>query len=313
MCYGSALGRGAGGLQAVGFNGIFEGVPPPVPKLLLWLAPALLLTQGLCAQDKVHTQQGAVHDGRIMKVDADGVWIDLGGAQSKIKRSDLTRVEIPVPPDAAEAFKMHDAGRYDAAIAKLEAVMAHYEGLPQDWIEQAGYILADCHLKAGQFAKAHDLFQRTEKYFPDSPRVSTSVAGRARAAFGMKNYADAVKLLEPLVAGKEKILGLSDADKNDLASACLTLGECYYAQDQKPKALESFLKVTALYYVNSAAVSEATYWSGIVFEETNNLQRAAGQYKDFLRTAAGSPRAGDAKTRLQKVEAGLPNDQPKKS
>ena len=91
-------------------------------------------------------------------------------------------------------------------------------------------------------------------------------------------------------------------------SAFLTLGECYYAQNQKPKALECFLKVTALYYVNAPAVSDALYWSGVVFEETNNLPRAAGQYKDFLKTATGSPRADDAKTRLQKVEAKLPKD-----
>ncbi len=265
------------------------------------------------AQDKVYTEQGAVHNGRVMKVDAEGVWIDLGGAQSKIKRSDVTRVEIPIPPEANEAFKLHDSGQYAAASAKLELVMSRYEGLPQDWIEQAGYMLADCHLKNNDYAKALEIFQRTEKFFPDSPRIATSIAGRARAAFGLKDYDGAVKLLEPLIADKEKVVGLTDQDKNDLASACLTLGECRYAQGEKAKALESFLKVTALYDVNASAVSEALYWSGVVFEETNNLQRAAGQYKDFLKTAAESPRAGDARNRLQKLESKLPKDQLKNS
>lgn len=277
-------------------------------NLLFPLALAALLGVNATAQDKLFTAQGATHNGHVTKVDADGVWIDLGGAQSKIKRSDLTRVEIPIPADATEAFKLHDDGKYSAAIPKFEAVTARYEGLPQDWIEQVGYGLADCYLKTDNYSKALEIFQRTEKFFPDSPRISTSVAGRARAAFGMKDYDGAVKLLEPLVAEKDKIVGLSDADKNDMASACLTLGQCYYAQGQKPKALESFLKVTALYYVNVPAVSEALYWSGVVFEETNNLPRAAGQYKDFLKTTAGSPRADDAKTRLQKVEAKLPKD-----
>jgi TolA-binding protein len=116
-----------------------------------------------------------------------------------------------------------------------------------------------------------------------------------------------------MVAERGKILGLTDADQNDMASACLTLGECYYAQGQKAKALESFLKVTALYYVNGPAVAEALYWSGIIFEETNNLPRAAGQYKDFLKAAAGSPRSDDARNRLQKVEARLPKDEPRDS
>lgn len=285
----------------------------PLKNLSFFIVLAALWLPDTGAQDKLYTEQGAVHNGRVMKVDAEGVWIDLGGAQSKIKRSDLTRVEIPVPPEADEAFKLHDSGQYDVASVKLEMVMGRYEGLPQDWIEQAGYMLADCHLKTNNYSKALEIFQRTEKFFPDSPRVATSVAGRARAAFGLKDYDGAVKLLGPLVADKEKVVGLTDADKNDLASACLTLGECYYAQGQKTKALESFLKVTALYDVNLPAVSEALYWSGVVFEETNNLQRAAGQYKDFLKTAAGSPRAGDARSRLQKLEAELPKSESKDS
>lgn len=265
------------------------------------------------AQDKIHTQQGAVHDGRVMKVDADGVWIDLGGAQSKIKRVDIIRVEIPLPADAKEAFELQQGGKFAAAIAKLESVLMRYEGLPQDWIEQAGYALADCHLKTGNSSKALQLFERTEKFFPDSPRVATAVAGRARAAFGMKDYDAAIKMLEPMVAEKNKVLGLSDADKNDLANACLTLGECYLAQGQKAKALDFFLKVTALYYVNAPAVAESLYWSGVIFEETNNLPRAAGQYKDFLKSTAGSPRSEDARSRLQKVEAKLPKGESKDS
>jgi tetratricopeptide (TPR) repeat protein len=274
---------------------------------------AVLVCWNVGAQDKVHTQQGAVHDGRVMKVDADGVWIDLGGAQSKIRRADIVRVEIPLPAEAREAFELHHNGKFSAAIPKLEAILARYEGLPQDWIEQVGYQLADCHLQTGNSSKALQLFERTEKFFPDSPRVATSVAGRARAAFGLKDYEGAIKLLEPMVAEKEKVLGLTDADKNDLASAYLTLGECQLAQGLKPKALESFLKVTALYYVNAAAVSESLYWSGVIFEETNNLPRAAGQYKDFLKSTAGSPRSEDARSRLQKVEARLPKDQSKAS
>jgi TolA-binding protein len=272
-----------------------------------------LLTPALHAQDKLFTEQGAVHNGRIMKVDADGVWIDLGGAQSKIKRSEVTRVDISVPSEAEDAFAMHTAGQYSAAIPKLENVLGRYAGLPQEWIERAGYVLADCYLKTNNYPKALETFQQTEKYFPESPRVATSIAGRARAAFAMKDYDGAEKLLEPLVTNREKVVGLTDADKSDLANAYLTLGECYYAQGDKPKALDAFLRVTALYYVNPHMVAEALYWSGVVFEETNNLQRAAGQYKDFLKSAAGSPRAADARIRLQRVEAKLPRDEPTKS
>ena len=275
----------------------------PRQKLLfMCILGSFLACPDAPAEDKLYTHQGGSQAGRITHVDGDGVWMDLGGAQSKFARTDISRVEIPVPDAANEGFKLYQDGKYAAAIAKIEPVVKQYEGLPQDWIEQAGYILAKCYLKTRDFTRALDCFGRAQKYYQDSPRISTAISGVAQAQFGLKNEDAAARLLEPLVAEREKLLDLSDIDKEDMGCAFLTLGKCYHSKGEKEKALECFLKVIALYYTDPSAVSEATYWSGIEFEAMNNLQRAVGQYKDFLKAAADSPLADDVKKRLQKLE-----------
>lgn len=278
---------------------------------LAWIgAAALSLIPPAHGSDKLFTEQGAVHEGRVLRVDAQGIWIDMGGAQSKINRSEVARAEIQIPDEANQGLKLYQEKQYAAAAAKLEPVVTRYEGIPQEWIEQASYLLADCHVRTRNYAKAKALYDATAKFYPDSPRIGTSVAGQARAAAGLNDFDTAIKLLEPLVEEKEKTLGLSASERMDMSQSCLTLATCHRARGDKQKALNYYLKVTALYYDDDAALAEALYQSGILFEETNNLSRALGQYKGFLEAAGNSPQAADARDRLQKLESKLSKDNP---
>ncbi|MBI4027649.1 MAG: tetratricopeptide repeat protein [Verrucomicrobia bacterium] len=261
-------------------------------------------TDVLLAVDKIYMKGSSTPtEGAILKVEDASVRVQLGGVgETALQIANIERVEVsPRPATLPAGLKAAGEHKVQDAIKTLEPIYTQYRGLPEAWIEECSARLGEAYVAAQDWAKARELFVRFQKAYPQSELRDSIQSGMAQALFGLKQPEEALKLLEPLVAGLEKEATISDEQNRAIGRACVTLGHCYKAAQKDDQALDAFLKTTVLYYLDGNAVAEAQYESALLFEKMNNLARARGQLEDLLKESPGSAFAAEAKKKLDSL------------
>jgi outer membrane protein assembly factor BamD (BamD/ComL family) len=271
---------------------------------LISLSAQLFWSGSLLAQDKVYkTTNSNATEGKITKVDDTQVFIQLGEmGGTAVKRTELKAVEIPKPAAYEQGLKAWKDGKNEEFIAAFEPIHNQYYGLPQAWIEDVSVKLGQAYLKSKLWAKAVDVFTKLEKFYPQSPAKDVAISGEGEAAYGMGDKAKASSILETLIKEREKNLFVSNEQSDGLGKACVVLGRCYLDSNKLPQALETFLKVPVLYYVNPDAVAEAEYQAALIYEKMNNISRAKSQLEELLNDYPQSPFAAQAKKKIDSLK-----------
>lgn len=239
--------------------------------------------------------------GTILRVEDASVRIALpgGAGETAMQRAEIDRVEIVVPKDVEAGIKASLEGNSAASIKLLEPIYTQYRGLPQDWIEEMSIRLGESYLSAKDWTKAHALFAGFLKFYPKSPFHDNATSGNAECLFHSNQPEQAAKLLEAMIAERDKEVAVNDEQSRAMGRACVVLGRSLLASNKNETALEAFLKTTVLYYKDPSAVAEALYESSLLFDKMNNPSRARSQLETLVRDFPNSTISAEARKKLE--------------
>lgn len=271
--------------------------------ILIGFGVQLLISGNLLAEDKLVRANGTV-SGKITKVDDNQVYLQLGDAGgTAFKRSDIKQVEIDKPASYEQGLKALKEGKIDAAIEAFEPIHSKYYGLPQPWLEDVSIKLGDCFLRKKNWAKARDVFQKFQKFYPQSSFKDAATYGDAHSSLGLNEKARAIELLEGMLAAHKDDISVSAEQSEGLGRACVVLGQSYAQSGKAKEALETFLKVPVLYYADGNAVAEAEYEAALIYEKQNNKKSARIQLETIINEFPDSPFAAEAKKKIDSLKS----------
>ena len=227
----------------------------PLPAAVL--AAAALLTSGIhpCKADAIVRKSGQTLEGQVVGTSGGNVSVKVGAGVTTIPLTDVTRLIMEPPAEFTAAAAQLSSGNAKAAAAALEKINQTFSGLPAPWAERAAVMLGDAKLAAGDQAGAKAAYEQFSKTYPAAQALAN--LGLARLAVESGDNAAATKLLEPLVAGSDKIVLPPSGKGPELSIAFYLLGRTQEASGNKAKALENYLKASALFPFDENAVADA--------------------------------------------------------
>jgi TolA-binding protein len=272
---------------------------------LLFLGFALSAVP-LVQADVIHTRS-ARFEGRVLRVVKENVVIKTGDAELTIPLRDVVRDEIPAPAEYKEgvtAIRNHD---FAGAAAKFRPIAERLGGLRSPWIADAMLRLADAYVELKDYENAKRIYTEYQGFYVKSPEAIALMDIKfAHIEAGQKKFAEAVAKASPAIEALLKRNYLSVQEETLLSEGLVLVGDCQLAEGKKEPALESYLKVVALYDVDPGQTLEALYKAGKVFEDLGNWRRARDCYRDLLADSPSVTFAADAKKRLDAITQANP-------
>jgi TolA-binding protein len=226
-----------------------------IPRVLLVAAIGISLVADLRAQDSITTKDGQTREGAITGVRAGAVRIKIGPAETSVPLTNIRSVSMAEPADYNAALESWQKGDGASALAKLEKLVATFEGLPAPWAERASSLLPEAYLAEGRTADAEKAFAKFQQLYPDSGSSSDLLL--ARMAISKNDYDSARAKLEPLVATARQTLLPAGPDAASMSQALFLMGQVHENSGNKSEALESYLLVTTLFKNDPASVARA--------------------------------------------------------
>jgi len=213
----------------------------------------------------------------------------------------------------AVARRLHDRGEFAAAAELLKTYVATNIGAAD--VDQAIYLLGDCHLKTKDWASAGTEFERLLRDYPESDSSAAARFGLAESQFAQSRSADfdqehTVKALDEWQrylhdfpghwqnpAARERIL----ACRTRLADKLVRSGVLYLKLKLPDPARVYFKKVTTE-YSDTVWVREAEMGLAICDARQGKNAQAIAQFKSIEERYAGQPvaeRASRERVRLE--------------
>lgn len=214
----------------------------------------------------------------------------------------------------AVARRLHDRGEYGAAAELLKAYVATNVGAAD--VDQAIYLLGDCHLKTKDWAAATSEFERLLRDYPESDSSAAARFGLAASYFAQSRSADfdqeyTIKALDEWQryrhdfpghwqnqAADERIL----ACRTRLADKLVRNGVLYLKLKLPEPARVYFKKVTTEYR-DTVWVPEAEMGLAICDARQGRNAEAIAQFKSIEERYARQPvaeRAARERLRLER-------------
>lgn len=228
----------------------------PLPRIALFVATVLMTASWVAAQDAVVLKSGLTREGKITGVSGGNVRLQInGGGSTGIPLTEIREVRMDEPSEFAAAVRRLAAGDAAGAAADLQKINDAYAGLPADWAERAAALLGDAKLAAGDKEGAAAAYERLSKTYPQA--TSLANLGRARLAVEAGRPDEAASLLQPVLAGADKIALPSTAEGPALSQAFYLNGRIKEAAGDHQAALVSYLKSAALFPFDKNAATDA--------------------------------------------------------
>jgi tetratricopeptide (TPR) repeat protein len=185
---------------------------------------------------------------------------------------------------SGEANAAADAGNYDEAVAKVEAI-----------ITELG-TCAPCHAKIGDiYVKKGDL-DAAEKAYLAAIAADEKAPGPYGALATLYNQQKKFAEAEKMSAKANELLGGS-AGGGD-ANSVFNQGIIYWNQSKIKEALEQFEKATKL----DPKLADAQYWLGMAYVNQGKLPEAKGPFTEYLKLAPTGQYADTAKAILATIK-----------
>ena len=255
------------------------------------LLAAILLADVIVTRSLVHT-------GEIMRADAEGVEIKVAVGELTVPKSDILKIEVAKPVTLDSAAAALKAGKFPDAVSGFKTVTDRYAGLPVPWAEEALMGLGEANIGAKNYPAAQQAFDTFRRLYPKSPLAGRLDVKSARVLFDQGETAKAGESLQAFLKPMLDRSFLSDEQEAIVAEALVLLGDCQLAAGKKIDALDSYLKVVALFDVDTSRAAEAKFKAAKVFEQTGNWKRAKQNYEELLKDSPTFAQADDVKKRL---------------
>lgn len=227
----------------------------PLPAAVL--VAAALFASGVhpCLADTVIRKSGQTLEGQVVGSGGGNLSIKVGAGITTIPLSDVTQLRMDPPAEFTAAAAQLASGNAKGAAVALEKINSTFSGLPAPWAERAAVMLGDAKLAAGDQAGAKAAYEEFRKTYPAAQALAN--LGLARLAVESGDHAAAAKLLEPLVAGSDKFVLPPEGTGPELSIAFYLLGRTQESAGNKAKALENYLKASALFPFDENAKADA--------------------------------------------------------
>jgi len=259
-----------------------------------FLNPCVLLLFLLCAvtglaEDVIITKNQQLR-GKVKSADSKGVTIEIvGQGVVGVPRSAIIQLTVEPPPSVIRGIEAYEKGNYKEAQLSLAKVINQYLGLDTPWAAKALVYYGRGCLAAGDTANAEKAFSAfLSAYDDDQPLRMDAELGLAETDVAKNDIDKAMPKFQELAAEYEKQLKPSKEHVFYAASVFLGLGKCLEAKDDQSGALDSYLKVIALYPADNV-LPEALYRAALIYQRQNKPDQAKLVLSDLTTQYAASP------------------------
>jgi Flp pilus assembly protein TadD len=186
---------------------------------------------------------------------------------------------------SGEANAAVDAGNYDEAIAKVEAIQ-----------KELGGACAPCHAKIGDiYVKKNDL-DAAEKAYLAAIAADEKQPGPYGALATLYNQQKKFAEAEKMSTKANELLG--GAPGGGDANSVFNQGIIYWNQSKTKEAAEQFEKATKL----DPKLADAHYWLGMALVNQGKLPEAKAPFTEYLKLAPTGQYAETAKAILATIK-----------
>ena len=239
-----------------------------------------------------------VHTGQVVRVTAAGVVIKVGENEFTVARQDVLSAEIAKPDAVEKSLSVWRAGKNQDALAGLKPITDRYAGLPLPWIEECLIRIGDIQIALKDYVGAKKTFDVFKSLYPQSARAQMADVGNARSLFAQGQTDKAMTAVQAVLDPLLKRDYLTDDQETTVAACLMLLGDCFAAAGRHDDALDSYLKIVALFDTDEDQTATAKYKAGKLFEQRGNWRRAKQNYDELLKANPNIAIADDAKKRL---------------
>jgi len=237
------------------FNHLMKASPLPGTLRTGLLLAALAIGATAVAQDTVVLQSGLTREGKIVGVSGGNVRVQTPAGTSGTPLSEVREIRMTAPPEFDAAAAQLASGDATGAVAALTTINETFAGLPAPWAERAAAMLGDAKIAAGDTAGAEAAYEKFRQTYPQATDLAN--LGMARLAVDGGQFEEAGKLLEPVLAGSDKIVFPAPAEGPALSQAHYLMGRVREAAGDDQAALEHYLKASAVFPFDRNAVESA--------------------------------------------------------
>jgi len=257
-------------------------------RITLILLLLLCAAAGL-AEDVIITKNQRLR-GKVKSADSKGVTIEIiGQGILTVPRSAIVQLKVEPPPSVIRGIEAYEKGNYRAAQLNLAKVANQYLGLDTDWAAMALVYYGRGCLTAGDVANAEKAFSAfLTAYDDDQPLRMDAELGLAETEVARNDIDKALPKFQELAAEYEKQIKPPNEQFPYAAAVFLGLGKCLEAKGEPGEALNSYLKVIALYPADNV-MPETLYRAALIYQQQNKLNRANLVLNDLIAQYAASP------------------------
>lgn len=254
-----------------------------------WLILLILCAVTGLAEDVIITKNQQLR-GKVKSADSKGVTIEIvGQGVVGVPRSAIIQLTVEPPPSVIRGIEAYEKGNYKEAQLSLAKVINQYLGLDTPWAAKALVYYGRGCLAAGDTVNAEKAFSAfLSAYDDDQPLRMDAELGLAETDVAKNDIDKAMPKFQELAAEYEKQLKPPKEHVFYAASVFLGLGKCLEAKDDLSGALDSYLKVIALYPADNV-LPEALYRAALIYQRQNKPDQAKLLLSDLAAQYAASP------------------------
>jgi tetratricopeptide (TPR) repeat protein len=134
----------------------------------------------------------------------------------------------------------------DEVVSNWKGPVGEFMGVDNPWVLECTGGLGQTYLAQGKVAEAEGLYGKMKKFYPTGPAALRAEVGLAEATSG-RDVDGLLKKLDELKGQLKESLRPLRADREGLAEFYFSRGGAYEKQGEVKKALEDYLRVSALY------------------------------------------------------------------
>lgn len=202
------------------------------------------------AQDKITLNTGQVIEGTVETFDRANQRVFVQETRGRVPYllANIQSIQLGPRRELGQARKALEEENPSRAIELLEPLVNNLLGLNDPIVAEAAGVLAESYMRAGQRAKANEVFANIENLYPDSIYRLQGQLIRARSEFAGGALDAALKTLEAVEKAVKPQAAPDAATMQIMGDLLMMRAEIREKQNRKADALSDYLKVVAIFH-----------------------------------------------------------------
>jgi tetratricopeptide (TPR) repeat protein len=208
----------------------------------------LVLCHSSWGEDQIRLKSGEVLRGTATKFDEGSMTLTFKFDKGTLgySQADLAEVILVERPGVVEGRKAFAEGNLDEVVTNWKGPVGEFMGVDSPWVLECTGGLGQTYLAQGKVAEAEGLYGKMKKFYPTGSAALRAEVGLAEATSG-RDVDGLLKKLDELKGQLKESLRPLRADREGLAEFYFSRGGAYEKKGEVKKALEDYLRVSALY------------------------------------------------------------------